>query len=377
MTHPAAATGPTGGAYITVSNYTTAAAAVAGQEYGAAASGFRADAANLFNVTPTPFIAVDNGNANRFAPQAGAVGVTAAGGASTQSLSAAEVTQIMTSALQIAYAGRAQIRRPLRSFIQVSISVVDATGDILAFARTPDAPIFGADVSVQKARSAAFVSNPLAAADLNAVGPKNVGGLIPVVGLADYVNQTQSFFNNPTMLANGIAFAARSIGNLHRPFYPDGYETGDNGPLSKPFAIWSPFNVGLQLDLVIENIVVNAVTASHPAAAAPFCTSLAAQPWGGTRLANGLQIFAGGVPIYKNGDLVGAIGVSGDGIDQDDMISFLGVYNAGVALGSGVGNAPNDQRANNLSPKAARLRYVSCPFAPFNNSREQDPCGGK
>lgn len=372
-TNPAAATGPNGGSYATVNNFTTAAAAVAGQAYGTAASGFRADAANLYNVTPTPFIVVDNANANRYAPTAGAAG---SGG---ENLTVGEVTQVMSSALQVAYAGRAQIRRPLRSFIQVSIAVVDVTGDILAFARTPDAPIFGADVSVQKARSATFFSNPAAAADLNAVAAKNLvaGSLsIDVVALSTYVNQTRNFFNNAGMLADGIAFGARSIGNLHRPFYPDGYADGHNGPLSKPYSVWSPFNVGLQLDLVIENIV-SAILAGNTAAAAPFCTSLAAQPWGGTRLANGLQIFAGGVPIYKNGDLVGGIGVSGDGIDQDDMISLLGVHNAGVILGSGVGNAPNNRRANNLSPRGAYLRYVSCPFAPFNNSRDQDPCGDK
>ncbi|WP_119419211.1 heme-binding protein [Desertibaculum subflavum] len=384
-TNPATATGPTGGAYITVTNYTTAAAAVAGTAYGDAASGFRADAANLYNVSPTPFIVVDNGDANRYAPKAGAVGVTSGGAASTQALTAPEVTQIMASALQIAYAGRAQIRRPLRSFIQVSIAVTDTTGDILAFARTPDAPIFGADVSVQKARSAAFISDPRTATRLNSATCENnaclasrtVGGLIPVVPLNSYVTATQNFFNNAGMLADGIAFGARSIGNLHRPFFPDGFVDGDNGPLSKPYSIWSPFNVGFQLDLVIEDIVLNAVNAAHPAAAAPFCTPLDAQVWGGTALANGLQIFAGGVPIFKNGDLVGAIGVSGDGIDQDDMISFLGVHNAGVILGSGVGNAPGDRRANNLSPKGVNLRYVSCPFAPFNGSRDQDPCGDK
>lgn len=375
-TNPAAAAGPTGGSYVTVTNYTTAAAPVDGTAYGTPESGFRADADNLYNVSPTPFIVVDNTDTNRYAPKAGAVGIKADGSASTEALTAPEVTQILSSALQVAYAGRAQIRRPLRSFIQVSISVVDATGDILGWVRTPDAPIFGADVAVQKARSAAFFSNPLAAADLSAVGPKNVAMLIPVVGLADYVNQTQSFFNNGTMLANGIAFGARSIGNLHRPFFPDGYVSGPNGPLSKPYSVWSPFNVGLQLDLVIEDIV-DAILNGNPAATAPFCTSLAPQLWGGTRLANGLQIFAGGVPIYKNGDLVGAIGVSGDGIDQDDMISLLGVHNASVILGTGVSNAPNNIRANNLSPQGARLRYVSCPFAPFNNSRDQDPCGGK
>ena len=46
------------------------------------------------------------------------------------------------------------------------------------------------------------------------------------------------------------------------------------------------------------------------------------------RLANGIQIFPGSVPIYKSGVLVGALGISGDGVDQDDMVAFLGVNNA-------------------------------------------------
>jgi len=36
---------------------------------------------------------------------------------------------------------------------------------------------------------------------------------------------------------------------------------------------------------------------------------------------NGFTIFPGGIPLYKNGILVGAIGVSGDGVDQDDYIA--------------------------------------------------------
>lgn len=39
---------------------------------------------------------------------------------------------------------------------------------------------------------------------------------------------------------------------------------------------------------------------------------------------NGITIFPGGVPLYKNGVLVGAIGVSGDGVEQDDRVAFAG-----------------------------------------------------
>ena len=43
-----------------------------------------------------------------------------------------------------------------------------------------------------------------------------------------------------------------------------------------------------------------------------------------TLLPNGITIFPGGVPLYKNGEFVGAVGVSGDGVDQDDIIAFSG-----------------------------------------------------
>jgi uncharacterized protein GlcG (DUF336 family) len=39
---------------------------------------------------------------------------------------------------------------------------------------------------------------------------------------------------------------------------------------------------------------------------------------------NGLVTFPGGVSLYKNGHLVGGIGVSGDGVDQDEAVAFAG-----------------------------------------------------
>ena len=38
--------------------------------------------------------------------------------------------------------------------------MVDLNGDILGLARTPDAPVFGTDVAVQKARGALLFSLP-------------------------------------------------------------------------------------------------------------------------------------------------------------------------------------------------------------------------
>ncbi len=91
-----------------------------------------------------------------------------------------------------------------------------------------------------------------------------------------------------------------------------------------------------------------------------------------------MQIFPGSVPIYRGTQLVGAIGVSGDGIDQDDMIAFLGANDGGKNAG-GIGNAPKDMRADTIVVKVGedvRLRYVNCPFAPFLDTDKQNVCEG-
>lgn len=55
---------------------------------------------------------------------------------------------------------------------------------------------------------------------------------------------------------------------------------------------------------------------------------------GSAEFRNGIITFPGGVPLYKNGQLVGGIGVSGDGVDQDEAVAFAGA--AGFAPGAGV-----------------------------------------
>jgi hypothetical protein len=101
---------------------------------------------------------------------------------------------------------------------------------------------------------------------------------------------------------------------------------------------------------------------------------------GTTRLDNGIQIFPGSVPVYRGNVLVGGIGVSGDGIDQDDMISFLGLNNGALRAGGGLSNAPNAIRADRIvvavGSRQVRLRYVNCPFAPFLYTAAQNVCEG-
>ncbi|MDA1206742.1 MAG: hypothetical protein O2858_03620, partial [Proteobacteria bacterium] len=84
------------------------------------------------------------------------------------------------------------------------------------------------------------------------------------------------------------------------------------------------------------------------------------------------------VPIFRGDTLIGGVGVSGDGVDQDDMIAFLSVHNASMSLSGALGNAPKEIRADQIAlpNNLQRLRYVSCPQSPFIDSEEDNVCDG-
>ncbi len=45
---------------------------------------------------------------------------------------------------------------------------------------------------------------------------------------------------------------------------------------------------------------------------------------GNSNRANGIIEFPGGMPLYRDGKLIGAIGVSGDGVEQDENVAEAG-----------------------------------------------------
>ena len=92
--------------------------------------------------------------------------------------------------------------------------------------------------------------------------------------------RTAAYFSS-----DSVAFTTRGLGFIAQGFFPPGLEASPPGPL---------------LDL---QDAVN-----------PPCDPLP----------NGITIFPGGIPLYKGGTLVGAIGVSGDGVDQDDLTGAAG-----------------------------------------------------
>lgn len=365
------------GVLVTVPGYAGASIS-AGTAYSHPASGIRADTLDFPGLDA--FVLVDNLNAERFRPQAGTDGA--------QALTAAEVQQVLASALQIGIRSRTQIRQPAGTPARVSISVVDTNGVVLGIARSRDAPVFGIDVSLQKARTATFFSSAAAATALSGVPDATYldGGLAVLrkEPLAQYVSDVRSFLGLPTALADGAtAFSDRAGGNLSRPYFPDGVSSNPHGPFSKPAGEWSPFSTGLQLDLVYNAVVQHVGFVRGLATEVPQnCTGVDGFDNGFAlsgvipALANGMQIFPGSVPIYRGATLVGGIGVSGDGVDQDDMIAFIGLHDAAQQLGS-INNAAASMRADTLAPQGTHLRYVNCPVTPFLDSDAQNVCAGK
>lgn len=351
---PAAALNPSN--LVSVTGYYDAAAGFRpGAAYGASISGYRAATAAEFS-NRDAFVLTDAQGNNRFPIRGGTDG-----GDISAPLTAAEVTAILEEAFTIMSRARAQIRQPVDSRAQVTVSIVDSLGAPLGIVRSPDAPVFGTDVSLQKARTAAFFSHPQAGALLAAD---------PSGDVQNFKDAAQTFLGSGA-LTGQYAFSARAHGNLSRPFYPDGEIGTPNGPFSRPIAQFNPFSTGLQSALVLSNLATHlgfVVSAGASADTPQSCTST-------TRLANGVQIFPGSVPIYRGNTLVGAIGVSGDGVDQDDMISFLGLHNGGLRIG-GIGNAPASMRADLLAPLGVRLRYAQCPNAPFLDTSQQNVCAG-
>ena len=378
------------GKLIDVPGFYSAASVLPGTALTTAASGVIADAQDFPGLDA--FVLVDSAGAPRFRPKDGTDAL-----AGNISIKLGEVRTVLQEGLKIANAARAQIRLPTNSQARVSLSVIDTNGEILGVVRTRDAPLFGTDVSLQKARATMFFSLGNAAAELSALPDArylNAQGAATgaTIKFADYVGATRSFFNSPTFLTGQVAITPRAIGNIARPFFPDGIVGTPNGPLSKPFASWSPFTDGIQYDLVNNAIggILGAYLAALPVAGQTSSTPAQIQALlngvvgvrtsgctSNPRLKNGIQIFPGAVPIYRGDVLIGALGISGDGIDQDDMIAFLGVHNAGQILNNGLGNAPAARRADNLVPGNSRLRYVQCPQAPFLNSDAQNVCEGK
>ena len=273
-------------------------------------------------------------------------------------LTKAEVERILFQGVQRALQTRAIIHQPVGSHIEVSVGVVDQQGNYLGAVSTTDAPISSYDIAVQKARSAAFVSNPVAG---NQLRQASGGGFLPPKPFAKYAEAARRDGLN---LDGSFAISGRGLIFLSRPFLPDGIDDTENGPFSNPIEDNSAFNTGLQLDLVLSQLLASALVVTTindtpgipkiPATTPAFVCSPDTAVFKAF-INNGLQVRQASVPLYKNGRLVGGVGCSGDGGEQEDIV---------VGFGSAGFEADPNIRSDRLIIRGVRIPWLKFPRHP-------------
>ncbi len=212
------------------------------------------------------------------------------------SFTVADLNTIINQSRDFAKQTRAAIRLPFTETARMVFAIGDLNGNILAVYRQSDATVFSLDVAIAKARNVAYFSGSAVAAQ------DEVG------------------------LPSGTAITNRTISFGSQRFFPSGIDFAGSGPYRNVFLTDSsnPCSQGGQ-----------ATSANH----------------------NGIVFFPGSVPLYKNGVLIGGLGVSGDGVEQDDFVA------AGGAEGF---EPPSSIRADQNRIDGVRMPYFKFPRNPTN-----------
>ena len=126
----------------------------------------------------------------------------------------------------------------------------------------------------------------------------------------------------------GTAVTNRTIGFGAHPLYPPGIDGTSAGPFLGLYAmdVANPCTQGSQTGATNAN-------------------------------KSGIVFFPGSAGLYRNGTLVGGLGVSGDGVDEDDYVTNGGTF--GFV-------APTSIRADQITDQGVRLPYFKFPRNPTN-----------
>jgi len=209
-------------------------------------------------------------------------------------LSTSDVDGIVQRAVARAERTRAVIRLPLGSRSRMAISVTDLDGTVLALYRMPDSTVFSMDVAVAKARNVVYFSGPSR----------------PQSDLPD--------------LPVGTAVTNRSIGFGSQSMFPSGITNSPPGPFRQ---------------LYLNDLANPCTQGSQPKHANQ----------------NGIVFFPGSSPLYRGNSLAGGLGVSGDGVEQDDWVT---------AAGSDGFDPPASQRSDAYLIRGVRIPYWKFPRNP-------------
>ncbi|MCI0681455.1 MAG: heme-binding protein [Gemmataceae bacterium] len=214
-------------------------------------------------------------------------------------IKAAEVRRIIRQAIQEAQRVRAQIRLPRDERTRMVFAVTDSTGEVLGLYRMPDATVFSIDVAVAKARNLAYYNDPAA------IQPED------------------------QLLPKGVAFTARTFRYVSHPRFPISVSGAPPGPFSILNDPGANRITGLQVG-AIQPVAAHTSVLGFDA----FNPGTNFRDPGIPENQNGVVFFPGSSGVYKKSILVGGFGVSGDGVDQDDVVTFFGIkgYSAPAAI---------------------------------------------
>ena len=227
------------------------------------------------------------------------------------------------------------------------LSVADADGNVLGLYRMHDSTIFSIDVAVAKARNTVYYAGP----DLQ------------------FIDQVDDNNDGVADVPIGTAFTNRTFRFLAEPRFPqgvDGSRPGDFSILNETVG-GMPVTQTEFLRARLPQIAVRAADNNPllgPVAASAFQTVLGFDAFHPGRNfrdpdnianQNGIVFFPGSTPVYAGGALNGGFGISGDGVDQDDVVTFYGAQ----------GFLPPDA---NVIADEVRVRNTRLPYQKFNRN---------
>ena len=238
-------------------------------------------------------------------------------------ITAAQATQIINQGIVQANRTRAAIRLPAGSRTRMVFAVTDLTGEVVGLYRMPDATIFSIDVAVAKARNVAYYANP--------------GLLQPADGVPG--------------VPPGTAFTNRTVRYVSLPFFPEGIDGSPPGPFSQLTDGGADSNFARTVGVPLPASAYRSVLGYDS-----FNPQTNFRDPANVLNQNGVVFFPGSAPLYGGPVLLGGFGVSGDGVDQDDVVTDGGSVGFGVP--------PTTLRADDVFYAGVRLPYQKFPRNP-------------
>jgi uncharacterized protein GlcG (DUF336 family) len=258
---------------------------------------------------------------------------------SVDNIKAADVEKVIQDGIAQADLTRAAIRlnvlappdpifRP-GARTKMVLAVSDSQGEVLGLYRMKDATVFSIDVAVAKSRNTGYYASER-------------------LVVADQVDANNDAIAD---VPKGTAFTNRTFRFLAAPRFPTGAESdapaGDFSMLQMP-------GINPRTGENLGNTALPASIYADPSSASvvsfdAFNASRSFRDPQNLANQNGIVFFPGSSPLYKNSSvLVGGFGVSGDGVDQDDVVTTVGELSL---------TAPVNKRADQYYVSGVRLPY--------------------